>query len=192
MLLKMLRSNRRSCVDKLMEATLLLNSSFEPLKVISWQRAITLLFAGKVEVVEEYSREIHSVTFSLKLPSVLRLLKYVRVKKNWIIRFSRANIYARDHHRCQYCGNVRRSDELTFDHVIPVSRGGGKSWDNIVTACIECNRKKGGKTPRQARMGLVKKPVEPRWVPSLNLTLVFRNAPDSWRDYLYWNVELET
>ena len=153
----MLRSNRRSCVDKLMEATLLLNSSFEPLKVISWQRAITLLFAGKVEVVEEYSREIHSVTFSLKLPSVLRLLKYVRVKKNRIIRFSRANIYARDHHRCQYCGNVRRSDELTFDHVIPVSRGGGKSWDNIVTACIECNRKKGGKTPRQARMGLVKK-----------------------------------
>ena len=192
MLLKMLRSNRRSCVDKLMETTLLLNSSFEPLKVISWQRAITLLFTGKVEVVEEYSREIHSVTFSLKLPSVLRLLKYVRVKKNWIIRFSRANIYARDHHRCQYCGNVRRSDELTFDHVIPVSRGGGKSWDNIVTACIECNRKKGGRTPRQARMGLIKKPIEPRWVPSLNLTLVFRNAPDSWRDYLYWNVELET
>lgn len=175
-----------------METTLLLNSSFEPLKVISWQRAITLLFSGKVEVIQQYSREIHSVTFALKLPSVLRLLKYVRVKKNRIIRFSRANIYARDHHRCQYCGNTRRSDELTFDHVIPVSRGGGKSWDNIVTACIDCNRKKGGRTPRQARMGLIKKPIEPRWVPSLNLTLVFRNAPDSWRDYLYWNVELET
>ena len=175
-----------------MESTLLLNSSFEPLRVISWQRAITLLFAGKVEVIEEYSREIRSVTFSVKLPSVLRLLRYVRVKKRRMIKFSRANIYARDHHRCQYCGAARRSDELTFDHVIPVSRGGGKKWDNIVTACIDCNRRKGGKNPLESGMRLIKKPVEPTWVPSLNLTLVFRNAPDSWRDYLYWNVELET
>ena len=78
-----------------MESTLLLNSSFEPLRVISWQRAITLLFAGKVEVIEEYSREIRSVTFSVKLPSVLRLLRYVKVKKSRMIKFSRANIYAR-------------------------------------------------------------------------------------------------
>ena len=175
-----------------MEATLLLNSSFEPLRVISWQRAITLLFAGKVEVIEEYSREIRSVTFSVKLPSVLRLLRYVKVKKGRMIKFSRVNIFARDRHRCQYCGSARRGDELTFDHVIPVSRGGGKSWNNIVTACIDCNRRKGGRTPEEAGMRLIKKPVEPKWVPSLNLNLVFRNAPDSWRDYLYWNVELVT
>src|SRR2546426_4413038 len=175
-----------------MESTLLLNASFEPLKIISWQRAITLLFAGKVEVIEEYSKEVHSVTFSIKLPSILRLLKYVKVKKNRMVKFSRANIYARDNYTCQYCGSSYRSEELTFDHVIPVSRGGTKSWENIVTACIDCNRKKGGLTPEEARMRLIQKPSEPRWVPSFSLTLVFKNAPESWRDYLYWNVELET
>jgi 5-methylcytosine-specific restriction endonuclease McrA len=175
-----------------MESTLLLNASFEPLKIISWQKAITLLFAGKVEVIEEYSREIHSVTFSIKLPSILRLLKYVKVKKHRMVKFSRANIYARDKYTCQYCGSAHRTEELTFDHVIPVSRGGTKNWDNIVTACIDCNRKKGGRTPYEAGMRLVQKPTEPRWVPALNLTFVFKNVPDSWRDYLYWNVELET
>jgi len=144
-----------------MENTLLLNASFEPLKIISWQRAITLLFAGKVEVIEEYSKEIHSVTFSVKLPSILRLLKYVKVKKSRMVKFSRANIYARDKNTCPYCNSVFRSEELTFDHVIPVSRGGTKSWENIVTACIDCNRKKGGQTPEEAKMRLVQKPTEP-------------------------------
>jgi 5-methylcytosine-specific restriction endonuclease McrA len=174
-----------------METTLLLNASFEPLKIIAWQRAITLLFSGKVEVIEEYSREVHSVTFSIRLPSILRLLKYVRVRKTRSVKFSRANIYARDRHTCQYCGQTLPSDELTFDHVIPVSRGGAKSWENIVTACVECNRRKGGRTSEEAGMHLIQKPVEPRWVPSLNITFVFKNFPESWRDYLYWNVELE-
>ncbi len=175
-----------------METTLLLNASFEPLKIINWQRAITLLFAGKVEVIEEYSKEVHSVTFSMKLPSILRLLKYVKVRKSRMVKFSRANIYARDKYSCQYCNAVFNSEELTFDHVIPVSRGGTKSWENIVTACVECNRKKGGQTPEEAGMKLVHRPVAPDWVPSVSLTLVFKNAPESWRDYLYWNVELET
>ncbi|HVN78907.1 MAG TPA: HNH endonuclease [Terriglobia bacterium] len=175
-----------------METTLLLNASFEPLKIITWQRAITLLFAGKVEVIEEYTREIHSVTFSIRLPSIIRLLKYVRVRRTRVVKFSRANIYARDRHTCQYCGQTLPSDDLTFDHVIPVSRGGTKSWENIVTACIECNRKKGGRTPEEAGMKLVQKPHEPLWVPSFNVTFVFKNFPESWRDYLYWNVELET
>ncbi len=175
-----------------MEATLLLNASYEPLKIIGWQRAITLLFAGKVEVIEEYTHEIHSVTFAIKLPSILRLLKYVRVKKSKIVKFSRANIYARDSYTCQYCNTPFRSEELTFDHVIPVSRNGTKNWENIVTACIDCNRRKGGQTPREAGMTLIRRPIEPQWVPSLSLTLVFKNAPESWRDYLYWNVELET
>jgi 5-methylcytosine-specific restriction endonuclease McrA len=175
-----------------MENTLLLNASFEPLKIIPWQRAITLLFSGKVEVIEEYSKEIHSVTFSIRLPSILRLLKYVKVRKTRVVKFSRANIYARDRHTCQYCGRASSTDELTFDHVIPVSRGGTKNWENIVTACIECNRRKGGQIPEEAGMRLIQKPVEPNWVPTLNVTFVFRNFPDSWRDYLYWNVELET
>ncbi len=175
-----------------MECTLLLNASYEPLKIISWQRAITLLFAGKVEVIEEYSREIHSVTFSLRLPSILRLLKYVKVRSKHAVKFSRANIYARDNYTCQYCGTASSSEDLTFDHVVPVSRGGVKTWENIVTACVDCNRKKGGRTPEEARMKLIKKPVEPRWIPNFSLTFVFKNAPESWRDYLYWSVELDT
>jgi 5-methylcytosine-specific restriction endonuclease McrA len=175
-----------------MVSTLLLNASYEPLKIIGWQRAITLLFAGKVEVIEEYSREIHSVTFSIRLPSILRLLKYVKIKSKHKVKFSRANIYARDNYTCQYCGEAFGSEDLTFDHVVPVSRSGTKTWENIVTACIECNRKKGGRTPEEARLKLIKKPVEPRWIPNFNLTFVFKNAPESWRDYLYWSVELET
>jgi 5-methylcytosine-specific restriction endonuclease McrA len=175
-----------------MESTLLLNASFEPLKIIGWQRAITLLFAGKVEVIEEYTREVHSITFSVRLPSILRLLKYVKVRKKHTVKFSRANIYARDKYSCQYCGSAFNSDELTFDHVIPVSRGGAKTWENIVTSCIDCNRKKGGQTPEEAGMHLIHKPTEPKWLPNFNLTFIFKNAPESWRDYLYWNVELET
>src|SRR6266850_4030938 len=105
-----------------MESTLLLNASFEPLKIIGWQRAITLLFAGKVEVIEEYSKEVHSVTFSVKLPSILRLLKYVKVKKTRMVKFSRANIYARDKYTCQYCNTTFRSEELNFDNVINVTQ----------------------------------------------------------------------
>jgi 5-methylcytosine-specific restriction endonuclease McrA len=175
-----------------MECTLLLNASYEPLKIISWQRGITLLFAGKVEVLEEYTREIHSVTFSLRLPSILRLLKYVKVRSKHAVKFSRANIYARDNYACQYCGHPFGSEDLTFDHVVPVSRGGAKNWENIVTACVDCNRRKGGRTPEEAGMRLIKRPVEPRWIPNFSLTFVFKNAPESWRDYLYWSVELET
>ena len=110
-------------------------------------------------MIEEYSKEVHSVTFSVKLPSILRLLKYVKVRKSRIVKFSRANIYARDKYTCQYCNTPFSTEELTFDHVIPVSRGGTKSWENIVTACIDCNRRKGGLTPVEAGMKLIQKPA---------------------------------
>ena len=172
-----------------MEQVLLLNITYEPLKIINWKRAITLLFLEKVEVVEEYSREIHSVSFTIKLPSVVRLLMMVKKPKT-PVKFSRQNIYARDKYKCQYCGRQFPTEELTYDHIIPKSRGGKTKWENIVTCCIQCNRKKGGRTHTEAGMKLIRKPSRPTWLPALRITIGFREVPHSWRDYLYWNVEL--
>lgn len=175
-----------------MEQTLLLNASYEPLKVVHWQKAITLLCQGKVEVISVYDREIRAVSISFKLPSVIRLLRYIRIKRRFdYVPFSRANIYARDDYHCQYCGEMFHSNELTFDHVIPVAQGGCKSWENIVTSCISCNRKKGGQTPGEAGMHPVRLPKRPESVPAIRITVGWRNAPESWRDFLYWNVELD-
>jgi 5-methylcytosine-specific restriction endonuclease McrA len=107
------------------------------------------------------------------------------------VPFSRANIYARDNHSCQYCGDPFPTNELTFDHVVPVAHGGRKDWENIVTCCITCNRKKGGRTPDQAGMRLIRHPRRPDRAPAIRITFGLRNAPESWRDYVYWNVELD-
>lgn len=175
-----------------MEQTLLLNASYEPLKVVHWQKAVTLLCQGKVEVISVYDREIHAVTFSFKLPSVIRLLRYIKIKRRFdYVPFSRANIYARDGHICQYCGTQCSTVELTFDHVMPVAQGGRKDWENIVTSCVSCNRHKGGRTPEEAGMHLVRLPKRPESAPAIRITIGIRNAPESWRDFLYWNVELD-
>ena len=167
----------------------MLNISYEPLKVINWKKAVTLLCLGKVEVIEEYARDIHSVSFTIKLPAVVRLLKVVKRNKS-PVKFSRQNIYARDRYKCQYCGLKHPLEELTYDHIQPKSRGGKTEWKNIVTCCIKCNRKKGGRTPREASMRLIKKPVIPKWIPSIRLTIGFKKVPQTWREYLYWHVEL--
>ena len=176
-----------------MEHTLVLNATFEPINIVSWKKALTLLFQGKVEVLAEYDREIRSVNFTIKMPSVLRLLRYVKIRRRFPhVKFCRANIYARDNHICQYCGRRCSTEDLTFDHVIPIVKGGGKTWDNIVTCCFDCNHKKGGQTPEEAGMRLIRPPRQPEWVPAiLHVTIGLRTAPDAWRDYLYWNVELE-
>ena len=175
-----------------MEQTLLLNATYEPLKIVHWQKAITLLCQGKVEVVREYDREVHSVSITFRLPSVIRLLRYIKIKRRFdYVPFSRANIYARDEHTCQYCGELSSTSELTFDHVVPVAQGGRKDWENIVTCCVSCNRKKGGRTPPEAGMHLLRMPKRPQSAPAIRITVGLRNAPESWRDYLYWNVELD-
>jgi 5-methylcytosine-specific restriction endonuclease McrA len=175
-----------------MEQTLLLNATYEPLKVVHWQKAITLWCQGKVEIIASHDREIRAVSFSLRLPSVIRLLRYVRIRKRFdYVPFSRANIYARDAYTCQYCGDQLPTQELTFDHVVPVSQAGRKDWENIVTCCVSCNRRKGGRTPEEARMRLIKPPRRPDSAPAIRITIGLRNAPDSWRDYLYWNLELD-
>jgi 5-methylcytosine-specific restriction endonuclease McrA len=176
-----------------MEQTLLLNATYEPLKVVHWQKAVSLWCQGKVEIISVYDhREIRAVTFSFKLPSVIRLLRFVRIKRQLdYVPFSRANIYARDNYTCQYCGRVFPTSDLTFDHVVPAAQGGRKDWENIVSCCIPCNRRKGGRTPQQAGMHLVRVPRRPDKSPALRITIGLRHAPASWRDYLYWNVELE-
>lgn len=172
-----------------MEQVLLLNVTYEPLKIINWKKAVTLLCLGKVEVIEEYHREVRSVSFAFKLPSVVRLLKLIKRPRS-PIKFSRQNIYARDRNTCQYCGCRYPSEDLTYDHVLPKSRGGKTVWGNIVTCCVNCNRRKGGRTPEEASMKLVRKPTRPSWVPALRITIGFHRVPETWRDYLYWTVEL--
>jgi hypothetical protein len=113
-----------------MEQTLLLNATYEPLKVVHWQKAVTLWCQGKVEVISSYEREVRSPSFKFRLPSVIRLLRYIKIKRNIdYVPFSRANIYARDNHACQYCGDAFPTQDLTFDHVVPVAQGGRKDWE---------------------------------------------------------------
>ncbi|NBU69895.1 MAG: HNH endonuclease [Bacteroidetes bacterium] len=171
--------------------TLLLNSTYEPLRVISWQRAVILWFEGKVEVVEEYSDfNLTSMTFNIKCPAVVRLLAYVNGNRNKV-KFSRVNVFSRDKYSCQYCNAQPGSASLTYDHVIPRSKGGKTVWENIVTCCVSCNSKKADRTPAEARMTLRNKPVKPDWNPRTKLIICLPATPDQWRDYLYWNSELE-
>jgi len=171
--------------------TLVLNQAYEPIKVVSWQRALTLLALGKVEVLEEYDWTVRSVTVVIKVPAVVRLLRVFR-RRRQPVKFSRVNIYARDRYRCQYCGDKKPIAELTYDHVVPRRAGGRTGWTNIVTACQDCNLAKGPRTPEQAGMQLRTAPVRPQWVPAVVITVSLRSVPDAWRDYLYWTGELRT
>ena len=174
-----------------MEHTLLLNATYEPLDVVRWQRAMTLWCQGKVEIVETHDKEVRAVTFSFKLPSVVRLLRYVRPKRRPEVQFTRANIYTRDHYTCQYCGENHSANELTFDHILPVSRGGSRTWENIVTCCLNCNRMKGSRTPEEANMRLLRTPVRPKYSSIFRLSVGIRRTPESWQSFLYWNTTLE-
>lgn len=177
--------------------TLVLNPGYEPVARVPWQRAITLLFLGKVEVVDVYEdRHVRAVTFALKMPSVVRLLRALRRGRK-VVRFSRENVYTRDHGRCQYCDVRVPRHEATYDHVLPRSRGGLTTWTNIVIACLTCNQRKGGRTPEQAGMRLRTPPVRPKKLPeSIRITLTFaKEMPESWKAwvqaYTYWNAELD-
>ena len=177
--------------------TLVLNPGYEPVARVSWQRAITLLFRGKVEVIEEYEdRDIRSVTFVVKMPAVVRLLRALRGAKK-AIKFSRENVYARDGGKCQYCDARVLRHEATYDHVVPRAQGGVTTWANIVIACVACNQRKGGKTPEQAGMRLRCAPVRPKKLPeTFRITLSFsKGVPESWKTwiqaYAYWNTELD-
>ncbi len=176
----------------IMEQTLLLNATWEPVTVVPWQRAMTLWVSNKVEIVAEHDKEVRAVTFSFRLPSVVRLLRYARIRRQEHVPFTRSNIYARDNHECQYCGEHFPTEELTFDHVIPASQGGIKSWTNIVSACVDCNRKKDNRTPEEAGMALKRQPHRPSSLTVLRATIGMRKAPKDWASFLYFHVELES
>lgn len=143
------------------QKVLILNAGYEPLLAVSWQRAMCLIFRDKVEVVESYKDiTIKSATKTFNVPAVIRLETYSRPAPS-SAKFCRENIYLRDNHQCQYCGKSKASRELTFDHVLPKSKGGQTNWKNIVTACSGCNRKKADRTPSEAKMSLLNEPGLP-------------------------------
>jgi 5-methylcytosine-specific restriction endonuclease McrA len=177
--------------------TLLLDVGFSPVARVSWRRAITLLFEGKVEVVESYEdKTVRSVTLEMKVPAVVRFLRFIRGKKR-SVKFSRENVWARDRGACQYCGAKCARHEFTYDHVTPRAQAGKTDWHNVVVCCMACNQKKGGRRPEQAGMVLRTQPVRPKTLPDVaRLTLTWQKGmPMPWRQWLasvaYWNGELE-
>lgn len=178
--------------------TLVLSSAWEPLARVPWERAVVLLWQGKVEVVEEYAdRQVRSVTVALGMPSVIRFVRNARRSGKKCLRFSRDNVYVRDGGRCQYCAAPLSRREATYDHVVPRARGGLARWENIVLACVPCNQRKGCRTPEEAGMALRADPVRPRTLPGpIHLMLQYdRGMPPSWRKFLrdmtYWHGALE-
>jgi hypothetical protein len=192
-------------------SVLVLNRSYLPVHVTSARRAFTLLYQGIARVVDEQyqtfdfeawsqlavARDAEAIGTSggpIRIPRVIVLIAFDRLPKRHV-RFSRINLMARDNFQCQYCALRPQRAELNLDHVVPRSLGGRSTWENVVTSCVDCNRRKGGRTPRQAHLKLLRKPERPRWTPLANLmwsSVRYRE----WRPFLsvvdasYWNVEL--
>ena len=166
--------------------TLVLDMGYQPINTVPFTKALIYVVKGKVDVLENYDIPIHA---KWKMPAVVRLTYWLSRRRHWV-RFSRQNVFIRDRWRCQYCSMRKSPAEMTFDHVIPRSRGGKTSWQNIVTACMACNLKKANRTPEEAGMRLRAKPVRPFWLPIFNAKLnEMTEIPHQWRDY--WTVELE-
>jgi 5-methylcytosine-specific restriction endonuclease McrA len=167
-----------------MDTTLVLTQSYVPHRIVTWQRAVTMLFDDKIEVLASYDVPLRSPSITIAMPAVVRMLSALRPRRKGV-KFSRVNVLSRDGYVCQYCGRSAPSRELTFDHVVPRSKGGRTIWENIVTACIRCNERKGARTPHEASMPLRKAPHRPRELPIANLPMhVGRALPEEWRDWL--------
>ena len=162
--------------------------SYYPLSLWSWQDSIKSVYLDRVTIVNNYDRVVRSPSFYMKLPSVIALKSYIKPQSN--PNFTRFNVFLRDKFSCQYCGS---KSELTFDHLLPRSKGGKTDWNNVVTACSSCNVKKGGRLINHSEMTLSQKPFQPS---TEDLHKNGKNFPPnflhkSWIDYLYWDVELE-
>jgi 5-methylcytosine-specific restriction endonuclease McrA len=198
-------------------SVLVLNRFYMAIRVVDVRRAMTLLYRNCAEVItieddqyinydfdnwcelsdlqsldkqpgEDY---IKTPSRELQVPRIIRLVLYDRVPKS-TVRFNRKTLFARDSHRCQYCGQSRPMSQLSLDHVIPRDQGGTTTWENVVCSCIPCNTRKGNRRPHEAHMKLVKKPKRPKLRTFLNVQ-ISRNGPETWRHFLdlaYWNVEL--
>ncbi|MEL0106923.1 MAG: HNH endonuclease [Rhodospirillales bacterium] len=175
---------------------LVLNADFRPLSYFplslwAWQDTVKAVFLDRVNVVSEYEKTVSSPSWEMRLPSVISLKEYVPMARR--PAFTRYNVFLRDRFTCQYCRQPSPAEELTFDHVIPRSRGGRTSWDNVVAACTGCNLQKGNRMPRESGIVPVRKPQEPS---NFELQENGRAFPpnflhESWRDFLYWDTELE-
>jgi 5-methylcytosine-specific restriction endonuclease McrA len=201
-----------AAVSLLNTKVLVLNRSYLPIHITSVKRAFSLLYQGVAHAVDEqyktfdfeswsdltlseHDEKIGVVDRAIRVPRVILLLAYDRVPKRHV-RFSRFNIYARDHNTCQYCGQPFARSDLNLDHVVPRSQGGTSRWDNVVCSCHGCNRRKGGRTPEQAGMRLLRFPKRPDWAVFMAETF----SPTRYREWFhffsmadvsYWNVELE-
>ena len=175
---------------------LVLNADFRPLNYFplslwSWQNAIKAVCLDRVTIISEYEMSISSPSTKISLPSVIALKEYVPQKRN--PAFTRFNVFLRDRFSCQYCGSELSASELTFDHVVPRSRGGRTNWTNVVAACSPCNLRKGNKLLGQCNMQPLAKPMAPNvWQLQENGRAFPPNyLHESWRDYLYWDSELQ-
>ncbi len=165
--------------------------SYYPLSVWNWQEAVKAIFLDRVDVVSHYDRVIRSPAFEMRLPSVVALRQYIPLQRR--PPFTRFNVFLRDRFTCQYCERHLPAQELTFDHLIPRSRGGRTTWTNIVTACAPCNLRKGNRLPEECGIRPRRRPFMP------SLFELHRNGRafppnflhESWRDFLYWDSELE-
>lgn len=167
-----------------MYRALLLDKTYRPLRAVGWRRAVLLGFSGRADVLQFYAREVRTPAASFPLPAVIRLPGWVdRVPQ--ALALSRRNVLLRDGHVCAYCGSAEPGQPLTIDHVVPRSRGGRNTWDNVVAACGPCNRRKGDRTPDEA--GLVLR-VPPRAPSALQLgrrgMIVVGEPPEEWRSWL--------
>ncbi len=172
---------------------LLLNADYRPLSYFPlslwhWQDTVKAVFLDRVAVLSEYDRVVRSPGFEMRLPSVIALKAYVPPAK--YPAFTRFNLFLRDRFSCQYCGN---GEDLTFDHMVPRSQGGRTTWENVVAACSLCNLKKGGRTPAQSKMHPKSRPERPTIFDLHNRGRGFppNYLHESWRDFLYWDAELE-
>ena len=165
----------------LQSAVLLLNQNYEPLTILRARRAVTLVLLGKADLIEKVRGQLlHSMRISVPLPSVVRLKYYVHIRRKEI-SLTKKNIIKRDNHQCQYCG--KKGGMMTTDHIIPKSYGGTDSWENLVCACLECNNRKGNRSPQEARMKLLHKPKKPNY-----FTFVLNDLGKpklKWRPYLF-------
>ena len=161
--------------------------SYLPLSIWSWKEAIKAVFMDRIDVLAEYNTLVHSPSMSMRIPSVVVLKDYVRPVRSAV--FTRFNLFLRDEFKCQYCGV---GDNLTFDHIIPRSKGGKTTWENVVAACSKCNLRKGSTPLALSKLHLIKKPIRPEPEELLNKGRKFppNYLHHSWADFLYWDSEL--
>lgn len=166
-----------------MGEVLVLNATYEPLSVVSVKRAIVLLLKEKAELVEAARAKLRSEHLSLPVPLVIRLVYFVKIPRRISLPVTRRGVLSRDNYTCQYCGATPLRKYLTVDHVVPRSRGGKTTWENVVTACERCNGKKGNRTPAEANMKLRTQPVRPRYIAIA--ALANAEIQQAWSKYMW-------